>query len=74
MSTTTVVSSTNHGTGSMESSNETNPGDNSKDPPVDADDDSAPDSEVKGQLISKYPFGFKTSSKRPTIFFPGLLP
>ena len=31
----------------MESSNETNPGDNSKDPPVDVDDDIAPDSEVK---------------------------
>ena len=47
MPTTTAVSSTNHATGSMESSNETNPGDNSKDPPVDVDDDIAPDSEVK---------------------------
>ena len=39
-----AVSSTNHTTGSMESSN---PGDNSKDPPVDVDDDIAPASEVK---------------------------
>ena len=51
MSTTTVVSSTNHGTGSMESSNETNPGDNSKDPPVDVNDDITPDSEVKGKSL-----------------------
>ena len=47
MPTTTAVSSTNHATGSMESSNETNPRDNSKDPTVDVDDDIAPDSEVK---------------------------
>ena len=29
---------------------------------------------VKGQLISKCPFGVKTSSKKPTKFFPGFLP
>ena len=28
----------------------------------------------KGQLISKCPFGVKTSSKKPTKFFPGFLP
>ena len=28
----------------------------------------------KGQLISKCPFGVKTSSKKTTIFFPGFLP
>ena len=28
----------------------------------------------KGQLISKCPFGAKTSSKKPTKFFPGFLP
>jgi hypothetical protein len=27
----------------------------------------------KGQLISKCPFGVKTSSKKPTKFFPGFL-
>ena len=47
MPTTTAVSSTNHGTGGMESSNENNPRDNSKDPPVNVDDDIAPASEVK---------------------------
>ena len=29
---------------------------------------------TKGQLISKCPFGVKTSSKKPTKFFPGFLP
>ena len=53
MSTTTVVSSTNNGTGNMESSNETNPGDNSKDPHVGVDDDIAPDSEVTGKSLSE---------------------
>jgi hypothetical protein len=28
----------------------------------------------KGQLISKCPFGVKTSSKKQTEFFPGFLP
>ena len=28
----------------------------------------------KGQLISKCSFGVKTSSKKPTKFFPGFLP
>ena len=28
----------------------------------------------KGQLISKCPLGVTTSSKKPTIFFPGFLP
>ena len=28
----------------------------------------------KGQLISKCPFGVKTSSKNPMKLFPGLLP
>ena len=28
----------------------------------------------KGQLISKCPFGVKTSPKKPTKFFPGFLP
>ena len=29
---------------------------------------------IKGQLISKCPFGVKTSSKKPKNFFPGFLP
>ena len=29
---------------------------------------------TKGQLILKCPFGVKTSSKKPTKFFPGILP
>jgi hypothetical protein len=29
---------------------------------------------TKGQLISKCPLGVKTSSKKPTNFFPGFLP
>ena len=29
---------------------------------------------LKGQLISKCSFGVKTSSKKPTKFFPGFLP
>jgi hypothetical protein len=29
---------------------------------------------AKGQLISKCPFGVKTSSKKPTKIFPGFLP
>ena len=29
---------------------------------------------TKGQLISKCPFGVKTSSKKPTNFFPEFLP
>ena len=29
---------------------------------------------TKGQLISKCPFGVKTSSKKKTNFFPGFLP
>ena len=33
-----------------------------------------PNWNVKGQLISKCPFGVKTSSKNPTKFFPGFLP
>ena len=37
----------------MESSNETNPGDNSKDPHVGVDDDIAPDSEVTGKSLSE---------------------
>ena len=28
----------------------------------------------KGQIISKCPFGVKTSSKKPMKFFPGFLP
>jgi hypothetical protein len=28
----------------------------------------------KGQLISKCPFGVKSSSKKPMKFFPGFLP
>ena len=28
----------------------------------------------KGRLISKCPFGVKTSSKKPTKIFPGFLP
>ena len=28
----------------------------------------------KGQLISKYPLGVIKSSKKPTKFFPGVLP
>ena len=30
--------------------------------------------ESKGQLISKCPFGVKTSSKKPTIFFQDFRP
>ena len=30
--------------------------------------------ELKGQLISKCPFGVKTPFKKPTKFFPGFLP
>jgi hypothetical protein len=29
---------------------------------------------LKGQLISKCPFGVLKFSKKPTIFFPGFLP
>ena len=29
---------------------------------------------IKGQLISKCPFGIKTTSKKSTEFFPGFLP